>query len=254
MTKFTFYDTEAAWDETLHEAYQSIDPRQRSHRIGSKRIIAAAAFDVEVSAEGHIACEAIKSWTEYDVGDERAIVAGLFDHLRARPDRMAVGFGSVADDLPILTLAAMEAGLMLPSQFLPPQPGAFRSGRRMHLDLGLALKGSGKTWHHLSEVCLRIGIPVDLLKGKITGSAPVTAEGWRNLRAHVELDTALLAIATLAWQRTQGQACLDPTIAALAVLDWLRRNGHLTETKLAMVADTCRAFELDILHTDKLAA
>lgn len=238
MTAFTFFDTESAWDEYLHESYRRIDPRvQPHHRLGSKRIFAAAALDVTVSDDGQITCDAIRSWTEHDHGDEKAVVAGLFDHLRARPDRIAVGYGSIAADVPLLLAAAMEYGIILPAQFIErrPIPG---STWHAHTDVGLLLKGGGKTWHHMAEVALRLGLPVDLLDTKARVDFPTSPDQWLEVRAHVELDAALVAIVTLAWLRTQGQASLQPNLMMIAVLDWLRRNGKM----IAEVDDAIAAF------------
>lgn len=227
MHAFTFFDTESAWDEHLHEAYRRIDPKvQPHHRLGSKRIFAAAALDVTVTDDGQISCDAIRSWTEHDHGDEEAVVSGLFDHLRARPDRVAVGYGSIAADVPLLLAAAMEHGIVLPPQFIERRSFS-RGVLHPHTDVGLVLKGGGKTWHHLAEVALRLGLPVDLLDTKARVDFPRTAEQWQDVRAHVELDAALVGIVTLAWLRTQGQASLQPETMMIAVLDWLRRNGNV---------------------------
>ena len=153
MHKFTFFDTESTWDQDLHAGYKTIEPDLYSYRIGSKRIFAASAFDLTLDAQGQITCERISSWTEHQYGDEEAVVAHLFDHLRARPDYTAVGFGSIATDVSVLTLAAMEYGIQRPRQFRSQRPATTLNSLRAHpgghLDLGLALKGRGKTWHHM---------------------------------------------------------------------------------------------------------
>lgn len=239
MHAFTFFDTESAWDEHLHEAYRRIDPKvQPHHRLGSKRIFAAAALDVTVTEDGQISCDAIRSWTEHDHGDEEAVVSGLFDHLRARTDRVAVGYGSIAADVPLLLAAAMEHGIVLPSQFIERRSFS-RGALHPHTDVGLVLKGGGKTWHHLAEVVLRLGLPVDLLNTKARVDFPSTAEQWQDVRAHVQLDAALVGIVTLAWLRTQGQACLQPTTMMISVLDWVRRNGHMTDSMVNIIAASC---------------
>ncbi|WP_430388377.1 hypothetical protein [Blastomonas fulva] len=240
MHKFTFYDVESVWDEHLHESYREIDPAAQPHvRMASKRIFAAAAFDLTLSDDGNISCERISSWTQYDHGDEEAVVRGLFDHLRANPDRVAAAFGSVAVDLPLLTLAAMEYGLTLPAQLLQRKHFPRSGPIRPHLDLGLSLKGSGKTWTHLSEVLIRLGLPSQLMEGKKRVDFPTDPAGWLAARAHCELDTALLAIATMAWQRTQGQCNVDPQIASFVILDWLRRNRPLTQAMQDKLAAIC---------------
>lgn len=241
MRKYTFFDTESAWDEALHEGARHIDPSvQAHHRIGSKRIFAAACFDVTVTSDGAISCDGMASWTERDYGDEREIVDRFFNHLRARTDRTAIGFGSVATDLPLLQLAAMEYSLQLPGHFLAQGQkigSPVFAGR--HFDLGLAMKGSGRTWHHLSEVILRLGLPAELMTTKKHVQFPTTTEGWADAVAHVELDCALLSVAHLAWSRAQGQAYLNAKLAALVVLEWLLRNRTLTEQVRAKVVSTC---------------
>ena len=243
MHKFTFFDTESAWDQDLHAGYKTIEPDLYRYRIGSKRIFAASAFDLTLDAQGQITCERISSWTEHQYGDEEAVVAHLFDHLRARPDYTAVGFGSIATDVSILTLAAMEYGIQRPRQFLKQRPATTLESLRAHpgghLDLGLALKGGGKTWHHLSEVILRLGLPASLLQHKRSVPFPQSAGEWADVRTHVELDAVLLAIAMMAWCRSEGQTGLNPMMAALAILEWTRREARMTEAMQALLAEVC---------------
>lgn len=254
MHAFTFFDTESAWDEHLHEAYRRIDPKvQPHHRLGSKRIFAAAALDVTVTDDGQISCDAIRSWTENGHGDEEAVVSGLFDHLRARPDRVAVGYGSIAADVPLLLAAAMEYGIVLPSQFIERRSFS-RSALHPHTDVGLVLKGGGKTWHHMAEVALRLGLPVDLLDTKARVDFPTTDSQWQQVRAHVELDAALVGIVTLAWLRTQGQACLHPTTMMIAVLDWVRRNGKMTASTGDAIKFCCSTLIEQIERAHVMAA
>jgi len=247
MHKFTFFDLESVWDQHLHESYRAIDPAAQPHvRLGSKRIFATAAFNLTLSDDGSISCEGMSSWTQHDHGDEEAVVRGLFDHLRANPDRVACAFGSVATDLPLVTLAAMEHGLTLPAQLLQRQSYQRSGPIRPHLDLGLQLKAAGKTWTHMTEVLLRLGLPATLMAGKKRVDYPTNPEAWAAARAHCELDTALLAIATMAWQRTQGQCNLDPKIASFVILDWLRRNRSLTQALQDKLAAVCVALADEI--------
>lgn len=240
MRKFTYIDTESAWDEHLHACAVRVDPTDLRYRIECKRIIAAAAMDLSVDAEGAITCEGISSWALGEHGDEQAIVSNLFQHLLAREDRNVVGFGSLANDVRILQLAAIEYALLLPPHFrnrsqrslAPTAPGN-------HLDLGLAIKGPGKSWPHLTELLARIGIPLPLYADKKSVPCPTRGHGWADVIAHVELDCALLAIAHVAWLRTQGQQGIDCWTAALAVLDWTRRHGRMTNAVRAKLAHAC---------------
>ncbi len=252
MRKFTYIDTESAWDEHLHACAVRIDPSDRSYRVGCKRIFAAAAMDVTVGSEGAITCEHIASWSAHDHDDEQAVITKLFHHLYARDDRNVVGFGSLANDVQILQMAAIEYSLVLPSHFLARRkPGATPTAPGSHFDLGLGLKGPGKSWPHLTEVLARIGIPIFLYEDKKFVPYPADAQGWNDIIAHVELDCALLAIAHLAWLRTQRQEGLDCWTAALAILDWTRRHGRMTARMEARLVSAIA--ELSHMLTAELA-
>lgn len=212
--KYTFIDTESWWDRDLHRAYQHLDPATEHRRIGCRRIGVAAALDVEIDDEGRISVGAVASWTALDLGGEREVVSRLFDHLRQREDRIVVTYGGIATDVQILTLAAMQYGLRLPPHLLD-LPG--RKGPRWHLDLALMLKCGGRTFHHLSEVALRIGIPLKLLEDKKWVDAPASAGAWDQVRAHCEKDCIVTASAMIAWRCVQGHDALrlEPALLGL---------------------------------------
>ena len=212
--KYTFIDTESWWDRDLHRAYQHLDPATEHRRIGCRRIGVAAALDVEIDEEGRISVGAIASWSAHDLGGEREVVIQLFDHPRQRDDRVVVTYGGIATDVQILTLAAMQYGLRLPPQLID-QPG--RKGPRQHLDLALMLKSGGRTFHHLSEVALRIGIPLKLLEDKKWVDAPASTAAWEQVRAHCEKDCVITAYAMIAWRCAQGHDALrlEPGLLSL---------------------------------------
>ncbi|MDF8335845.1 hypothetical protein [Novosphingobium cyanobacteriorum] len=61
---FTFFDIETHWDEVLHDNYCFIQHSESwPPRIGTRRIHAAAAFDLALAGDGAITCERIASWT-----------------------------------------------------------------------------------------------------------------------------------------------------------------------------------------------
>lgn len=143
---YTFIDIEAAWDEQLHEAYRQIDPvgagelmrnGQQRRRLPCKRIMAAAAFDLDLSEDGAITILGITSWTTHDHGDEREVVTNLLEHLRARPAAHVVTYSGLAAEIPLLNLAAMEYGLVLPRQLRSGIPVPHRAGMwRPHIVSG----------------------------------------------------------------------------------------------------------------------
>ncbi len=232
MTKtYLSTDLEFAWDEHLHEAHRQIDRTSKHHATAVKRVIAAATFEFAIDDEGRLSTGAVSSWSEHQHGDEHAVVSHLFDHLRARAGVPVLTYGGLGTDIPVMVLAGMEHGLTLPPQLID-QPG--RKGPRPHLDLGLMLKGGGRTWSHLSQVLLRIGVPSELVAAKPSVSQPKTAEQWTELRDHVELDTLLLAIAKVAWLKAQGTAGLrfSPAVIALIAGFLRRRPNHSASAML----------------------
>ena len=243
-------DCEFAWDEHLHEAHRSIDSKSKHHATAVKRVIAAATFEFAVDEEGRVTTGAVSSWTEHQHGDEQAVVSELFDHLRMRDSVPVLTFGGLGTDIPVLVLAGMEHGLPLPKQ-LTDQPG--RKGPRPHLDLGLMLKGGGRTWSHLSQVLLRIGVPVELVAAKPSVSQPKSSEDWAELRGHVELDTLLLAIAKIAWLTAQGTLGLrfEPGTITL-ISGFLRRRPDHPAAE--MLAGYCNALQTQIADRYRVAA
>lgn len=236
MKTYLSTDCEFAWDEHLHEAHRSIDKNSKHHATAVKRIIAAATFEFAVDNDGRVTTGTVSSWTEHQHGDEQAVVSELFDHMRFRDMATVLTYGGLGTDIPVLILAGMEHGLMLPQQLID-RPG--RKGPRPHLDLGLMLKGGGRTWSHLSQVLLRIGVPQTLVAAKPTVSQPNSADEWADLRDHVELDTLLLAIAKVAWLVAQGTSGLRFAPAAFALIAGFqrRRPEHKAAADLKAYAD-----------------
>jgi len=223
MAKQTYLalDTEMVWDEHLYEAHRSMDRKSQRHAVAVKKIMAASVFEFSIDDEGRIETGTLASWTEHDWGDERAVIEQLFDFLRAHGHKPVLTFGGLATDIPVLLLGSMAHGLALPPQ-LVDQPG--RRGPRPHLDLALQLKGGGRTWSHLSQVLLRMGVPRELVAAKPVVAQPTSAAGWKSLRDHVELDCLLLALAKIAWLVAQGQDGLRFETGAIGLIAGFMRR------------------------------
>tara|TARA_R100001129_G_scaffold135951_3_gene97435 strand:+ start:5822 stop:6580 length:759 start_codon:yes stop_codon:yes gene_type:complete len=224
-------DCEFHWDQELHEAHRAMDRKSKRRAVAVKKVMAAAVFQFSIDDEGRVSTGEVASWNEYDWGDEEAVVTQLFDHLRAHADKPIVSFGGLATDIPVLLLAGLAYGLRLPPQLID-QPG--RRGARPHLDLGLQLKGGGRTWSHLSQVLLRMNVPFNLVAAKPEVRRPVNADTWKSLRDHVELDCLLLSIAKMGWLVAQGTGGLrlKPAIVALVEGFLRRRPEHLLSGEL----------------------
>ena len=87
------------------------------------------------------------------------------------------------------------------------------------------LKGGGRTFHHLSEVALRIGIPLKLLEDKKWVDAPASTAAWDQVRAHCEKDCVITACAMIAYRCAQGHDALrlEPALLCLIAGVILRR-------------------------------
>ena len=218
-------DAEFYWDRELHELHKAMDPKSQRHAVAVKRVMAAAAFQFTIDEEGRVSTGEIGSWSERDWGSEKGVVRKIFDYLRAHEDKPIVTFGGLAVDVPVLLLAGISHGLRLPPQ-LVDQPG--RRGPRPHLDLALQLKGGGRTWTHLSQLLLRMGVPFDLVAAKSSVPRPASAAAWQNLRDHVELDCLLLAIAKVGWLVAQGTngLRLEPAVVTLVEGFLRQRPDH----------------------------
>jgi hypothetical protein len=236
MTKtYLALDLELFWDEHLFEAHRAIDSKSDRRAMAVKRVMAASVFEFTIDDEGRVSIGELASWTEHDWGDEGAVVAQLFDYLRARVDTPVLTFGGLATDIPVLVLASMAHGLALPPQLID-LPG--RKGPRPHLDLCLMLRGGGRTWSHLSQVLLRMGVPAELVAAKPGVSRPERTADWAALRDHVELDCLLLVLAKIAWLVAQGHDGLrfDPAAMGLIAGFVRRRPDHALVPILAEYA------------------
>lgn len=218
---FIAFDCEFAWRADWHAAHLSMDPSSQRRSVSVKEVIAIAAYAFLIDSDGALTIDALASWNQRDWGGEAEVLEQFFDFVRRRPDHTALGYGSIATDLPILRLAAMTNSLRLPEQLID-LPGKWD---RRHLDLALAIKGRGRTWVHLSQLLIRIGVPLALLASKAEAPLPGSADEWSGLRDHVELDTLLLALAHTSWLVSLGSPGVRYAPAAIGHLSaFLRRR------------------------------
>jgi len=238
LFKYTFVDTESRWEPELVAANRKIHPDCHHTRIGSRIITAAALFDVDITRDGIVSFGSIKSWSHHTNGSDRAVVKALFHNLLEREGRTIVTWGGVPVDQQVLMLSAMEYGLVLPPQFREP---GFGNRQRLHLDLSLAMKSGGRTWHHLSEVAYRIGVPLSLLRNKAQFFQTRTADDWHRLVGHCELDTLITAIVMLAWRIAQGTRGLRFEPAVIGMI-----GAFLRQRPKHPLAEELKAFALDL--------
>ncbi|MEH6757199.1 MAG: hypothetical protein V7676_06770 [Parasphingorhabdus sp.] len=232
MQKYTILDTEMVFDRYLTEAYQEINPKCEKTRIAARKLNMIALLDISIDELGRISVGRLRSWTT-EHQDEGAMLTSAFDDLRSSADRTLVTYGGSAMDAKVIELAAMSHDLALPPQLV--QAFGPRTVRPAHLDINAAMKGFGKTWHHLSEVLVRIGIPVALIRDKANPDLPFETGNWDLARQHCELDTLLTAIALVAWRRIQGDPCLRIPEATFVLIE-----GYLRQRPAAIAAPVLR--------------
>ncbi len=201
--KYLIIDTESVWDPYLREAYQSIDRRNEHARIGCRKLVAITIWPIEIDLLGRLSTGPLQTWLATDEQTEADLLKSAFTTMRQYPDHILVGHGSIAHDCQILMLAAMSADLELPRQLQPAQGPRWQDLR--HIDTGLRMKGSGKTWHHLSEVLLRLGLPTALLLGKVDPQVRAEAVRWAQIAEHCEKDVLFTALALTAILRLDGE-------------------------------------------------
>ncbi|CAO1654900.1 hypothetical protein [Parasphingorhabdus sp. NYA22] len=239
MQKYTILDTEMVFDRYLTEAYQEINPKCEKTRIAARKLNMIALLDISIDDLGRISVGKLRSWTT-EHQDEGAMLSAAFDDLRASADRTLVTYGGSAMDAKVIELAAMSHDLALPPQLV--QAFGPRIVRPAHLDINAAMKGFGKTWHHLSEVLVRIGIPVALIRDKANPDLPFETGNWDLARQHCELDTLLTAIALVAWRRIQGDPCLRISQGTFALIE-----GYLRQRPNGIVAPILRNEQRNLL-------
>lgn len=239
--QLTFIDVEALWDEELYHAYRAVDPRgaakiereeKHLHRLPCKRIVAAAAFDIELAEVGAISIGGLKAWTEHEYGGEKEVVTQLFEHLRGKPQTNVVTYGGLAAEIPLFNLASIEHELSLPPQLRTGQPVRFGAWRP-HIDLALTMKGKGRDWAHMTEIGLRLGLPGALFAGKADIAEPRNSKEWLAMRQRVSMDCILTAMIALPYWRANSLVKLDQSAALLTIADWCLRNDAVADAHVA---------------------
>ena len=237
--RYLVIDTESVWDPYLREAYQSIDKQNDHARIGCRKLIAITIWPLEIDVLGRLSTGAIQTWLATDGQTEADILRSAFKTMRQYPDHVLVGHGSIAHDCQIITLAAMGADLELPRQLQPAEGPRWRDLR--HIDTGLRLKAGGKTWHHLSEVLLRLHLPVALLLGKEDPNIRVGSVSWKQLAEHCEKDVLFAAMVLTAILRLDGEAQ-----ASIAEMHFVLCEAFLRQRPQAICAPLLRKHAVEL--------
>jgi len=231
--KYIAIDTESTFDPYLREAYNCIEPGKDLAREACRVITAASAYEFELDEEGRVSTGPLVSWTAHD-HSEAQILGRLSNCLISRPTHAVITWGGSNADLVRLTLACMAHDLPLPAQLRREPSGRWS---RQHIDVGAAMTAGTGKYHHMSEILIRLGIPVGLLLDKACPEQAETPAEWDRLRQHCELDNLFASIAFLAWRRVEGAPGLRIPEAVFALIaGYIRqRPGCIAATMLTTV-------------------
>ncbi|MEL7685494.1 hypothetical protein AAG594_14240 [Citromicrobium bathyomarinum] len=223
--KYLVIDTESVWDPYLREAYADIDKKNEQPRIGCRRLLAISLWPLEFDGLDRLSTGPLHTFVATEGRSEADILTEAFNVMRRYSDHVIVGHGTIAHDCQIMILAAMAADMELPAQLKEPTGPRWRDLR--HIDVGLALKGGGKTWHHQTELLLRLGLPVGLMLGKADPNVRENCVQWDRLTEHCEKDVLFAAMTLVAWLRLQGKVSGTISGMLLALCEvFLRRRPH----------------------------
>jgi hypothetical protein len=231
MGKFIAIDAEYAWRNDWYCAHRTFDKSSDRRAMAVKEVVALTAYAFSFDDLGALTIEDHASWVQADWCSEGVMLEQFCHFLRMRDGHRVIGYGSVGVDLPLLNLAAMTGGVRLPYQLLDT-PGRWD---KRHTDLGLLLKGRGRSWIHLSQVAIRLGVPIELVSSKADVPVPSSAAEWQQLREHIEADALLMALVWSSWLCTQGTPGIRYVTAAIAHVAAFRkrRPEHRLEPVLA---------------------
>ena len=212
---FAVLDIEVLQDRAAYVKYAALDPRAAELRWPFKKVCSASLLTFSVDESGLFEFGHLDSFCG---ADEKEVLTKLFRRIRELPEHQVVTWGGLSHDLPILRMGAAACELLLPQQLVH---NARRSGSFQHLDLAVELKASGM-YAHLSEVAIRLNIPVKF--GGSAGRVPllVAEKRWSRLAEVADADTIATAMVLCSHLKILGDL-VSASAAHISLLDHVRR-------------------------------
>ena len=213
---FAVLDIEVLNDRELYATYAALDPRAAELRWPFRKVCSASVLTFSVTENGLFEFGHLDS---YAGADEKEVITKLFNRLRELPNYQVVTWGGLSHDLPILRMAAAVSEIQLPVQLVH---NARERGSYRHVDLAVEMKASGGMYAHLSEIAVRLGLPVKF--GGNAGQVPqlVEQKRWNHLRELADSDVIVTAMVLASQLRIMG-ALVSATAAHVILLDEVRR-------------------------------
>jgi len=158
--RYLILDIEFIDDEELYRRYKRVDPRPAIQRWPLRKVVAASFMTMAVDG-CTLEATAFKSFSG---SDEGKLLADIFAYMMQHSDHRLCTYGGCATDVQILRAGAMANGLKLPPHLIGNRRQ--RNGEFEHLDLAILMRGGGGAYVHMSEIAVRLNVPV-----KMAGSA-----------------------------------------------------------------------------------
>ena len=213
--RFAVLDIEVLTDREAFSKYASLGMPKAELRWPFKKVCSASVLTFSVDEFGLFEFGHLDSFCG---ADEKEVLTKLFRRLRELPEHQLITYGGLSHDLPILRMGAALHEILLPQQLVH---NARRHGSFQHLDLAVEMKASGM-YAHLSEVAIRMNIPV-----KFGGSAGrvqllVAEQRWSRLAEVADADTISTAMVLCSHLKILG-ALISASAAHISLLDHVRR-------------------------------
>lgn len=213
--RFLALDVEFIDDEELYTAYRRIDPRPAERRWPLRKVVAVSCMTLAIDG----VCLEPTGFKSFSGPDEGKLLADVFAYLRMHGDHRLVTWGGCSTDVPILRCGAMANGLKLPPQLIGNR--RMRNGEHEHLDLAVTIKGAAGTYAHLSEVAVRLHVPVKIA-GSTMAIPDLVANGeFRKLEWLAESDTISTALVLGAYLAANGEIA-SAEAAQYAIVKFVR--------------------------------
>jgi hypothetical protein len=196
---YAVLDIETLDDHERYSSYCRLDPRPAKLRWPFKRICAAALLTFSVDEDGRFEAGHLDSWSG---DDEAALLRALFGRLQLLPDHQLVTWAGISHDLVIIRMSAMEYGLRLPRQCVH---SAREYGRWLHRDLEIEMMAGSGRHVHLSEVAVRLRLPVKFADRASMVPALLETGKLRRLAAIPEVDVLTTALVLCSQLKIHGE-------------------------------------------------
>jgi len=208
-------DIEFVDDPELYLRYRRIDPRPAVQRWPLRKVVAANVMTLFTDGS----TLEVTGFKSFSGPDEDKLLLALFAHMKQHSGHRLCTYGGCATDVQILRAGAMAHGLKLPPQLVGNRRN--RHGEFEHLDLAILMRGGGGTYVHMSEIAVRLNVPVKMGGSALAIPEAVRAGNFRVCEWLAEADTITTACLLAAHLASTGQI-LSAEAAQYSIIKFVR--------------------------------